>query len=128
MSPLFQAVLTVVIGSAPIVGVVGPFIYKLLVGLLPKNDQFFISDLVQSAVKASEQFKAGESSSNKKQFAMDSANALLSSMGVKMSPQAVDALIEAAVFELNQNGVKSAAPAAAPVVEANPSGSSPLAG
>lgn len=79
---------------------------KWLISKLPSEKQATATHLVQTAVNAVEQLAAKASASltadQKKAMAIELANVLLKSAGIKLDQGVISTLIEAAVFALNQ--------------------------
>ena len=99
-------VITIITALAPIY----PFLFALAAALfqwlitkLPKNRQTEVNQVVQTVVQGVEQCGAGKTGAEKKQMAVSMINTILNSLHVAVSPTLVDALIEAAVYGLNQN-------------------------
>lgn len=98
-----------------ILTVASPFIAKALYDLVKKNKDYIVAQIppqvmetllvyVREVVKAAEQAKIAELIDDKKQYAFSAIEAYLKTLGFDLDIDAIDALIEAAVFdEFNRN-------------------------
>jgi LL-H family phage holin len=101
--PNLDQVLSVVIALAPVLSIVVPFLYQLLLSKLPAKQRDELSQLVQAGVQMAEQAGSGQTGAQKKQMAVDAINQAAKAAGVKVDPVLVNMLIEAAVYMMNQN-------------------------
>ncbi|GHO45201.1 phage holin, LLH family [Ktedonospora formicarum] len=96
----------------------GAWFYHWLLSKLPANQQSVVEANVEKAVKAVEQAQSLVPGAVKKEYATNLTNALLKTAGVKATPEQVDTLIEAAVYQFNVNRPKQVT-AAIPAVPSN---------
>lgn len=93
-----------------ILTVASPFIAKALYDLVKKNKDYIVAQIppqvmetllvyVREVVKAAEQAKIAELIDDKKQYAFSAIEAYLKTLGFDLDIDAIDALIEAAVFD-----------------------------
>jgi LL-H family phage holin len=87
-----------------------PFLFALaavlfhrLVAKLPHNQQTLLNQIVQTAVNAVEQMAAGKTGLEKKRMAIRMIGDILQSLHITASPSLIDALIESAVYGINQS-------------------------
>jgi LL-H family phage holin len=87
-----------------------PFLFALaavlfhwLVAKLPHNQQAMLNQIVQVAVSAVEQMGAGKTGLEKKQMAIKMIRDILQGLHITVSPALINALIEAAVYGINQS-------------------------
>lgn len=79
-------------------------LFKWLITKLPKDRQAEVDRVVQTVVQGVEQqFGAASSGSEKKQMAVTMINTILASMNITVEPALTNAMIEAAVYALNQS-------------------------
>lgn len=78
-------------------------LFKWLIALLPQDRQAEVSQIIQTVVQGVEQTSTGKSGPEKKQAAVGMVNTILSSLHITLSTTLVDAMIEAAVYAINQN-------------------------
>lgn len=81
-----------------IIPMVGAAVVSFLRSKLSASQLQILADVASMAVQAAEQGKIGGFVTNKKASAINAASALLASRGIKVSPEALDAAIEAAVL------------------------------
>lgn len=98
--PNLAQVITVLVALSPILGIILPFFYQLLMSKLPAQQRTLLQELVQAGVKAAESLNAPGDA--KKQVAIESIAALCKEFGISASDAAISTLIEAAVFEIHQ--------------------------
>lgn len=98
--PSLAQVVTVLVALSPILGIILPFFYQLLMGKLPAQQRVLLQELVQAGVKAAESLNAPGDA--KKQIAVESIAALCKEFGINASNSAISTLIEAAVYEMHQ--------------------------
>lgn len=87
-----------------------PFLFALaavlfhwLVAKLPHNQQAMLNQIVQVAVSAVEQMGAGKTGQEKKQMAIQMISDILQDLHITISPVLINALVEAAVYGINQS-------------------------
>jgi hypothetical protein len=78
-------------------------LFKWLIGRLPGNRQSEVTRIVQTVVQGVEQSGAGKTGPEKKKMAVATMNTILSSLHITVSPTLADAMIEAAVYGINQS-------------------------
>lgn len=78
-------------------------LFKWLITQLPKDRQAEMTQVVQMVVQGIEQCANGKSGAEKKQMAVTMVSTILSSLHITISPQLADAMIEAAVYGINQS-------------------------
>jgi len=98
--PNLSQTVTVLVGLSPILAVIIPFLYQLLMSKLPAQQRALLQEVVQSGVKAAELSNAP--GDVKKQMATQSIATLCKDFGINASDGAVSALVEAAVYEIHQ--------------------------
>lgn len=103
------AFLGAVVALLPFLIPIGQFLLQLLgEKFLPSSQQRTISQVAATVVNGVEQGMQNAAGPDKKQAAIDAVNAILKHYRVKTDPALVDALIEEAVFVLNQMGSRDA--------------------
>jgi LL-H family phage holin len=111
-------VVTIIIALTPLY----PFLFALaavlfhrLVAKLPHNQQAILNQIVQAVVTAVEQMAAGKTGLEKKRMAIKMIADILQGLHITASPALIDALVESAVYGINQSqSIKL------PAVPANP--------
>jgi|GEM_PF-3719073 len=98
--PSLPQAVTALIGLSPILAVIIPFLYQLLMGKLPAQQRTLLQEVVQAGVKAAELSHAP--GDVKKQIATQSIAALCKDFSLNASDAAISALVEAAVYEIHQ--------------------------
>lgn len=78
-------------------------LFKWLMSILPKDRQAEVNRVVQIVVQGVEQSGADKPGSEKKQIAVAIVNTILNNLRITVSPTLVDAMIEAAVYTINQS-------------------------
>lgn len=78
-------------------------LFKWLITKLPKDQQTEVNQIIQTVVQGVEQCGAGKAGSEKKQMAVAMVNTILSGLHITVSPTLADAMIEAAVYGINQS-------------------------
>lgn len=78
-------------------------LFKWLITQLPKDQQTEVNQVVQMVVQGVEQCGAGKAGSEKKQMAVAMVHTILSGLHITISPTLADAMIEAAVYGINQS-------------------------
>lgn len=98
--PNLSQTVTVLVGLSPILAIILPFLYQLLMSKLPAQQRALLQEIVQAGVKAAELSNAP--GDVKKQMATQSIATLCKNFGISASGKAISALIEAAVYEIHQ--------------------------
>lgn len=98
--PNLSQTVTVLVGLSPILAIILPFLYQLLMSKLPAQQRALLQEIVQAGVKAAELSNAP--GDVKKQLATQSIAALCKDFGLNASDGAISTLIEAAVYEIHQ--------------------------
>lgn len=96
-------IITALIPLYPFLFALAAVLFKWLVTQLPKNRQTEITQVVHMVVQGVEQLGAGKAGPEKKQMAVGMVNTILNSLHIPVSPALVDAMIEAAVYGINQS-------------------------
>jgi hypothetical protein len=78
-------------------------LFKWLISRLPGVRQAEVTGIVQTVVQGVEQYGAGKAGPEKKQMAVAMVNTILSGLHITVSPTLADAMIEAAVYGINQS-------------------------
>lgn len=99
-------VITIITALTPLY----PFLFALaavlfhrLVAKLPHNQQAMLSQIVQVTVNAVEQMGAGKTGLEKKQMALKMISDILQNLHITVSPALINALVESAVYGMNQS-------------------------
>lgn len=98
--PNLSQIVTIIVGLSPILAIILPFLYQLLMSKLPARQRALLQEVVQAGVKAAEQSHAP--GDVKKQMAIQSIATLCKDFGINASDGAISALVEAAVYEIHQ--------------------------
>jgi hypothetical protein len=78
-------------------------LFRWLVAKLPYNQQVVLNQIVQLVVNAVEQVGAGKAGPEKKLMAIKMIGDILRGFHITASPALIDALIESAVYGINQS-------------------------
>ena len=79
------------------------YLYRQLIARLPEQKRATVERIVSQAVQAVEQAQSLVPGAVKKEYATNLVNSLLKAAGVSATPEQVDTLIEAAVYQFNVN-------------------------
>lgn len=97
-------IITALIPLYPFLFALAAALFKWLITKLPKDRQAEMNQVVQTVVQGVEQqFGAGSSGPEKKQMAVNMINTILASLNITVEPALTNAMIEAAVYALNQS-------------------------
>jgi hypothetical protein len=96
-------IITALIPLYPFLFALAAALFKWLITKLPKDRQAEVNQVVQTVVQGVEQFGAGLPGPQKKQKAVDMIDTILNSMNITVSPALTNAMIEAAVYTINQS-------------------------
>ncbi len=91
-------------------------LFRLLVAKMPPERQALLGQVVQTVVQAIEQMGTGLTGPEKKMKAEAMISTILQSLHIAVSPALVDALIESAVYGLNQSQVLTSSTPSADLV------------
>ena len=91
-------------------------LFRLLVAKMPPERQALLGQVVQTVVQAIEQMGTDLTGPEKKMKAEAMISTILQSLHIAVSPALVDALIESAVYGLNQSQVLTSSTPSADLV------------
>jgi LL-H family phage holin len=95
-------VITALTPLYPFLFALAALLFQRLAAKLPHNQQAMLKQIAQLVVSAVEQMGAGKTGQEKKQMAVDMIENILQSFHITISSVLIDALVESAVYGINQ--------------------------